>query len=236
MVTGATGGLGKAIADALEHDGFTVARYNRASLLHRTWDISDEIDTDILVNCAGEIGPIGPFVTTPWVDWKSAIESDFLLAVLLCKMVLPGMIRRKYGKIINISGGGATRGLANFSAYAAAKTALVRFTETLAEEVHPFNIDVNAVAPGAMYSRITEQILEAGPQRAGIRMFSEAVRTKEHRNTPEKAAELCAYLASPESDGITGRLISALHDHWQGFGKMKREIIASDLYTLRRMT
>jgi len=198
--------------------------------------ICEEIDSDVLVNCAGEIGPIGPFVTSDWLAWNETFQVDFLLAVKLCKMVLPGMIRRKYGKIINISGGGATRGLANFSAYAAAKTALVRFTETLAEEVHPFNIDVNAVAPGAMYSRITEQILEAGPQRAGIRMFSEAVRTKEHKNTPEKAAELCAYLASPESDGITGRLISALHDHWQSFGKMKREIIASDLYTLRRMT
>jgi 3-oxoacyl-[acyl-carrier protein] reductase len=234
-VTGSTRGFGAAIADALYVSGFNVARYNR-ELLKSDIENCDEIEADVLVNCAGEIGPIGPFVTTPWFRWVETFNTDFLLAARLCKMVLPGMIRRRYGKIINISGGGATKALENFSAYSAAKTALVRFTETLAEEVRPFNIDVNAVAPGAMYSRITETIIGAGPERAGEKMYSEAVQVKEENRKPDRAVELCVFLSSPNSDGITGKLISALHDPWESFCEVKQLIIDSDIYTLRRLS
>ena len=140
------------------------------------------------------------------------------------------MMRKGYGKIINISGGGATKGRPNFSAYSTAKTALVRFTETLAEEVKQYHIDVNAVAPGMMYSALTEKVIAAGPGVAGEKDYQEALACKENNIGPEKAAELVAWLASHDSDGVTGRLIS-VHDKWQDF---IGEDLHPNLYKLRR--
>jgi len=114
------------------------------------------------------------------------------------------MKKRGGGKIINISGGGATGPRPDFSAYAAAKCALVRLTETLAEELKADHIDVNAVAPGAMNTRMLEQLLAAGPQ-AASREYADALRRRREGGTPpEKAAALVALLASSLTDGITG--------------------------------
>src|SRR5204862_402935 len=71
----------------------------------------------------------------------------------------------RYGKIINLSGGGATNALPGISAYAASKAAVVRFTETLALEMKEFGIEVNSVAPGALTTRLTDQLIAAGPER-----------------------------------------------------------------------
>ena len=229
VVTGASRGLGAAIAQRLRDDGFFVVCPKREHLLE-VLQGGEESYTDILVNNAGEIGPIGPLVSADWNEWLKTLATDFILPARLCKMVLPGMIARKYGKIINISGGGATKGMPNFSAYASAKTALVRFTETLAAEVEQYHIDVNAVSPGPMYSAITEQIIAAG-ESAGAEQWAEAVETKKKNRGPEEAARLVAFLASHESDGITGRLISAVHDPWRS---LRAGHLTRDQYTLRR--
>ena len=229
VVTGASRGLGWAIAQKLRDDGFFVVCPKRQDLLNVLQD-GEESYTDVLVNNAGEIGPIGPLVSADWNEWLKTLATDFILPARLCKMVLPGMIARKYGKIINISGGGATKGMPNFSAYASAKTALVRFTETLAAEVEQYHIDVNAVSPGPMYSAITEQIIAAG-ESAGVEQWAEAVETKKKNRGPEEAARLVAFLASHESDGITGRLISAVHDPWRS---LRAGHLTRDQYTLRR--
>ena len=84
----------------------------------------------------------------PWDEWKRAVEIDLHGVVLPCRAFIPGMKARGVGKIINLSGGGATGPRPFFSAYAAAKTAVVRVTEILAEELRSFQIDVNAIAPG----------------------------------------------------------------------------------------
>jgi NAD(P)-dependent dehydrogenase (short-subunit alcohol dehydrogenase family) len=230
VVTGASRGLGAAIAKKLRDDGFFVVCPKREDLLNALQD-GEESYTDVLVNNAGQIGPIGPLVSADWNEWLKTLATDFILPARLCKMVLPGMIARKYGKIINISGGGATKGMPNFSAYASAKTALVRFTETLAAEVEQYHIDVNAVSPGPMYSAITEQIIAAGKENAGLEAYDEACQTKDYNRTPEEAARLVAFLASHESDGITGRLISAVHDPWRS---LKAGHLQRDQYTLRR--
>ena len=140
------------------------------------------------------------------------------------------------GKIINLSGGGATSPMPRISAYAASKAAVVRLTETLAEELREFSIDVNAVAPGALNTRLLEEILSAGPDVVGTKYYEKALRQRDSGGVPlEKGARLCVYLASQKSDGITGKLISAQWDPWEDLHKFREQLAQSDVYTLRRI-
>ena len=130
---------------------------------------SDAGDPDILINNAAIQGPIGPLQTNDWDQWQVCLNVCLLAPVMLCRGVLPAMISRNYGRIVNISGGGATSPRPNFSSYATAKCGLVRFGETLAMETALFNITVNCVSPGAMNSDLTRQILNAGKKVAGYK-------------------------------------------------------------------
>jgi NAD(P)-dependent dehydrogenase (short-subunit alcohol dehydrogenase family) len=231
LVTGTSRGLGKAISEAFREKDIEVVELHHEQFHNFLWHPNQTMDNiDILVNNAGIYGPIGKFVGNNWTEWAECIETDLLFPVRLCQRVLPGMIRRGYGKIINISGGGSTKGRPNFSAYSTAKTALVRFTETLAGEVAQYHIDVNAVAPGAMKSELTQKVIDAGPELAGEEDYAEAQTIMQTDAGPERAAKLVAWLASHESDGITGKLIS-VHDTLEKIAKAP-----SDFYKLRRIS
>lgn len=191
---------------------------------------------DILVACAGVYGPKGPVEETDWADWSQAIDINLKGSVLPAISVLPYMKQRKQGKIIFISGGGATKPLPGLSAYAASKAGVVRFAETLAEETRPFGIDVNSVAPGALNTRLLDEVLAAGPEKVGEKFYKQSLRQKEQGGTPlSVGAELCVFLASSCSNGITGRLISAVWDPWKKMTDYLDEICQSDIYTLRRI-
>jgi 3-oxoacyl-[acyl-carrier protein] reductase len=164
------------------------------------------------------------------------VRVNLLAPAALCAAAIPHLKARGRGKIINISGGGATSPRANFTAYACAKTALVRLTETLAHETGGMGIDVNAVAPGAMPTRMLAEVVAAGPERAGSREHQQAQQHEaKGAEVLERAAALCLFLASRRSDGITGRLISAQWDDWQSLPQHREELSASDIYTLRRI-
>ena len=155
---------------------------------------------DILVNNAGIQGPIGPMEQTDWGAWKNAVEVNLLGTAYMLYKVLPIMKRRRSGKIINLSGGGATGPRANYSAYSAAKTGIVRLTETIAQETAAYGIDINAIAPGAMNGRMLEETLAAGESAVGQAEYAKALKQKEEGGTsPQIAAKLCAYLASEKS-------------------------------------
>ncbi|EKD71378.1 MAG: dehydrogenase [uncultured bacterium] len=146
------------------------------------------------------------------------------------------MKKNRHGKIIILSGGGATKPMPNLSAYAASKAGVVRFAETLAEEVSNFNIDVNSVAPGALNTRLLQEILEAGPEKVGQDFYHASLKQQQSGGTSlDVGAKLCVFLASKESDGITGRLLSAVWDPWQKLPTMIDELKKSDIYTLRRI-
>jgi len=121
---------------------------------------------DILVNNAAVQGPIGPAWEVPWTEFEQALRFDLLVPIALCLAVIPSMKAKGRGWIINISGGGATSPRPMFTAYAAAKTALVRFTETLAIETAGYGIRVNAVSPGAFASNMTTAV-HAAAEKAG---------------------------------------------------------------------
>jgi 3-oxoacyl-[acyl-carrier protein] reductase len=190
---------------------------------------------DVLVNAAGRQPPIGPLAENDAADWAQTIQVNLLGTFHCIQAVLPGMRQRRAGKIINFSGGGATSPRPNFSAYAVSKAAVVRLTETLAEELKPYNIQVNAVAPGAVNTRMLEEVLAAGTV-AGPEL-NEAKRRKERGGTaPELAAALVAFLASEASDALTGKLISAPHDDWQDWDAARiAELMPTPMYTLRRL-
>jgi 3-oxoacyl-[acyl-carrier protein] reductase len=205
-----------------------------AAVVERAQQLFGEVT--ILVNNAGIYGPMGKIEEIDWDHWVQAIQINLLGTVLMCRGVIPLMSRRGYGKIVNISGGGATAPLPGISAYAASKAAVVRMTETLAEEVRASRIDVNAIAPGALNTRLLDEVLAAGPEKVGRVFYERSLKQQQQGGTPlDKGASLAVFLGSAASDGISGRLISAAWDNWAALPEKREQLAASDIYTLRRI-
>ena len=191
----------------------------------------------ILINNAGVYGPMGEIESVDWQDWKRTIEINVYGSVLMSRALLPHFKAQRYGKLIQISGGGATNPLPRISAYAASKAAIVRYAETLAIEVSDKGIDVNCIAPGALNTRMLDEVLQAGPDKVGQAFYERAVKQREDGGTAlAKGAELALFLASGASDGITGKLISAVWDNWEQWPQYLDQLAQSDVYTLRRVT
>lgn len=190
----------------------------------------------ILVNNAGIYGPMGFFEEVDWREWVRAIEINLFGSVLMCRAVVPHFRQFGYGKIVQLSGGGATNPLPRISAYAASKAAVVRFAETLAEELRPCGVDVNSIAPGALNTRMMDELLDAGPEKVGSAFHERMIKLKEQGGTPlEKGASLAVFLGSAASDGITGKLISAAWDPWEKLPDRLSDLQNTDVYTLRRV-
>jgi len=193
-------------------------------------------DCSILVNNAGIYGPKNKLEKTNWKEWKKTVEINLFGSVLMCKGLINHFKKKKYGKIIQLSGGGATNPLPYLSAYAASKAAIIRFSETLAHEVAKYNISVNAIAPGALNTRMLDEVIKAGPDKVGIDFYKRSVNQKKTGGTPlSNASDLAVFLASSQSDDITGKLISALWDKWEDWPKYADKIMNSDVYTIRRI-
>jgi NAD(P)-dependent dehydrogenase (short-subunit alcohol dehydrogenase family) len=190
----------------------------------------------ILVCNAGIYGPKGTIAESgDWAEWVRAVEINLFGSVLPMRALATRFSHRGYGKIIQLSGGGATGPLPGLSAYAASKTAVVRFAETLAEELREHNVDVNAIAPGALNTRLLEEVLSAGPERVGEDFYERALAQRRSGGVPlRRGAELAVFLGSAASDGITGKLLSAVWDPWREL-PAHRSDLDSDVYTLRRI-
>jgi len=191
---------------------------------------------EALVLNAGVYGPMGPTESVSLDDWRRALDINLFGVLLPCRAVIPHFKKAGRGKIIVLSGGGATNPLPNISAYAASKAAVVRLMETLAEELREFHVDVNAIAPGALATRLVDEVLLAGPEKVGAAFFEKNKGWKEKGAVPlELGADLAVCLASAASDGITGKLISAQWDPWNDLQKHRDELARSDIYCLRRI-
>ena len=264
ILTGAGRGIGQVIARKFATEGATLALLSRTkeeleetleliksdspSSIIVPVDISDEAQVkkvisliksrfkaiDVLINNAGIQHQIGKFHENDFLVWKQNIVINLFGTALLTHLVLPEMIKNKKGKIINMSGGGSTSPRPNFSAYAVSKTAIVRFTETLAEEYRENNIDINAVAPGAINTQMLEEVIAADIF-AGQELSDAMKRKNNGGNDPNVAASLFAFLASDLSVGITGKLISAPWDPWEEHEFQQELKTKKDLGTLRRI-
>jgi NAD(P)-dependent dehydrogenase (short-subunit alcohol dehydrogenase family) len=269
IVTGASVGLGYAIARAFVAEGANVLicgrnpgalqqahaslsalAYPGQQVLMHGCDVASEAQVhdliryaleqlgsiQILVNNAGVQGPIGPTMEVDLEQWRSTFETNLYGVLFTCRALVPHFRSKGYGKILNLSGGGAASPRPFFSAYATSKAAVVRLTENMAEELRSERIDVNAIAPGALNTQMLEQTLAAGPGLIGEGQFAQAAKQKEDGGSSmERAAALCVYLASSAADGITGRLISAPWDPWPTLHEHADELRSSDIFTLRRI-
>ena len=184
----------------------------------------------ILIASAAIQGPIGALVEVKPRTWAETIETNLIGVMHACRAVLPQMIERRHGKVIVIGGGGAANPRPRFSAYAASKAAVVRFVETLAEEVRDYNVQLNCMAPGGTYTHMTDEILHSG-ERAGSREIEQAEDVRLTGGThPEKQIQLALFLASERSNHISGKLIH-VNDDWK---RLERENMNPEAFTLRR--
>ena len=187
---------------------------------------------DVLVVAAGVQGPIGPLLTTKPKAWAETVEINLIGTAHACRAALPGMIEKRSGKIILIAGGGSAYSRPNFTAYAAAKAGVVRFTETLADEVRDDNVQVNCMGAGASYTHMTDEVLRAGEEKAGRKEIEEAEHIRITGGVaPEKQIQLALFLASENSNHISGKLIH-VNDDWKRF---ESQNMKPELYTLRRV-
>ena len=196
--------------------------------------IDKMIDTfgslDVLIANAGVQGPIGPFAEIRPRNWKDVFETNILGTMNCFRAVLPRMIERRQGKIIAIAGGGASTPRPNFACYAGSKAAIVRFAESVAEEVREHNVQINCLAPGGAYTSMTDEILDAG-DRAGSKELDDADQIRLTGGvSPEKQIQLALFLASNRSNHVTGKLIHA-NDDWK---KLEFDNMKPESFTLRR--
>ena len=203
---------------------------------------SEHACIDILINNAGIQGPLGKSADI-WASnpraWLEAIQVDLLAPIEISSRLVPLLAksdRLGKGSIINISGGGATAPRANFSAYATAKTGLIRFSETFAEEVKELGVRVNCIAPGIMKTAMLQEVLDQGPKLTGIKEFETAREIMSlGESSMRRVANLALFLAGENSAGVTGKLISAIWDNWERLPEYVAVLDKSDLFTLRRI-
>ncbi|MHB8512025.1 MAG: SDR family NAD(P)-dependent oxidoreductase [Actinomycetota bacterium] len=264
IVVGAGRGIGAEVARAFAREGarLTLAARTKTELEQVAdelknevqivqADVSDEDSTasivrmaiehfggvDVLVNAAGIYGPIGNAWEVDLQGWKQAMEINMFGFVHLCRAALPAMIARGAGSIITFAGGGAASPLPRFTAYGTSKAAMVRYVETIAEELKDTGVRVNAIAPGLVDTKLQDDVLAAGANAGDLlQKIRKARETGEGTVSPELPASLALFLASDESKPLTGKLIAAPYDGWESWdAKRIDEVMQKPWFTLRRI-
>ena len=266
LITGAGRGIGRAIALAYAQEGATLALAARtrhdleqtaqqaqalgSSTCIVPVDVADPTQVedmvrhtveqfatiDILVNNAGMAGPVGPLQDNDMTAWIQTIQVNLIGTYLCCRAVLPMMREHNRGKIINLSGAGATNAWRHLSAYGASKVAVTRLTETLALELAGTNIQVNALSPGPIHTQMWEELRDNAQAVGDAQLYAFGQRvTSGGGSSLERAVALAVFLASDASGALSGRLISAVTDDFPNLATQILRIMASDALTLRRV-
>lgn len=235
LVTGGGRGLGRAFAIALAKSGSRVAIASRtrsdldATLallpagshairadVTKDEDVQNMIATteanlgplDLLVNCAGAGTPFGPAWEAGTGEWWRNIEVNLKGPMLCCHAVIPGMIKRGRGRIINVASGAGTISIPYMSAYVTAKAALIRFTEVLADELRPHGIPVFSIQPGTVRTALAEELMDSEAGHRWLPWFKQ-IFDNEQDDPTRPGEELILYLASGKADALSGGFFDA---------------------------
>ena len=263
VVTGASSGIGAALTKALAADGhhlFICARRDELlakiseklpSVFYSRCDVGSENEVarffaevakrtssvDALIHCAGVMGPIGPTVEINGDEWFYALRVNLLGAFLAAKYVVPLMQPERRPRILMMSGGGSFDPMPNVSAYGVSKAAIVRLVETLAVELAPRNIAVNAIGPGFVATEIFDSMLKAGSERGGA-IYEKVVNLFKGANDHDIEIPVACvrFLISEAAAALTGKTISARLDPWNEieFQEAVQDIASSKLYATQR--
>lgn len=262
VITGSSSGIGRRLVEFLlqqDHQVWGLARSDQSEFAEKNaarffplrcdvsnWEkvsraaegVSAATDSiDGLIACAGIQGAMGPAIEIDPLEWSQTVRTNLDGTFFAFRAFYPLLSHaERRAKVVCLSGGGATKARPNFSAYAVAKTGVVRLVENLAEELRGAPIDINALAPGAINTAMTEEVLALGPKIVGETEYRAAIKQKENGGSSfDKARDLVAFLLSPKSDGISGRLLSAPWDPWPLLDTHAAALAKSDIYTLRRI-
>ena len=263
LITGGGRGIGQAIARAYAAEGANLCLSARtaseldetaamvssefgAEVLTVIADVSvrEQVDSlveqtlqrfgviDVLVNNAGNIGPVGRVWDNDPEDWAQTIAVHLMGVFYGCRAAIPSMLERGSGRIVNMSGVGGP----NTTAYDAAKVAIVNFTENLALELANTPVTVNAISPGSIHTRMWEETRDLSLAIGDMATYERGVQVTSGQGASiERAAELAVFLGSDDCGRLTGRLIRAFADRFEGFPAQVDEIMDSEAYLLRRV-
>lgn len=180
---------------------------------------------DLLVNNAGVAGPLSPFWETDPADWWRCQEINVRGPMLCSRAVVPGMMQRRRGRIINLSSGAGAQAVPNMGTYALSKAAMMRFSEQLALELGPYGIAVFALRPGVVKTRMVESVRQNVPI---VQKYLD-----EGRNVPPEAtADLVEYIAAGKADALSGCVLS-VRENWDEMVRRAEEIRREQMYMLR---
>ena len=208
-----------------------------AAGLERLFDAAEAVGGSLsVVHAAAVLSAIGPVIDVEADAWWETVRVNLLGTFLVLQAACRRLVRRGLpGSIVLFSGGGATAAFPNYTAYACGKVGVVRLAETLAQEMAPHGVRVNCVAPGFVATRMHAATLEAGAAAGSEYLHRTERELRAGGVPPEVAARAVAFLLSDAAEGITGRLLAAVHDDWARWPEHRSELEGSDLFTLRRI-
>jgi 3-oxoacyl-[acyl-carrier protein] reductase len=204
------------------------------------WEIATSYTKDLYIqnyiNCTGIQGQLGPSSEISYQEMLRVFNVNLFSSIYFSNLFANKLQPNQKLSIVLFSGGGSTGPRPLFMPYSLSKTSLLRFVENFAAENLNENIRINAVAPGVMPSRMQEEVLHS-PGMEKSQDYLVAVNSLVDENLEyTKLLELCDFLISHKSQGITGKLINSNWDNWPEWPNHLIELESSDLYTLRRIT
>jgi 3-oxoacyl-[acyl-carrier protein] reductase len=187
------------------------------------------------INCSGTQGFVGPSSEITHDELSRVFNINLFSSIFFTNYLSKKLEREDELSVIHFSGGGSANARPLFMSYSLSKTSLVRFIENFAAENRNPNIRINAIAPGVMPSEMQKEIMSSEALRDS-KDYLNAEKSLMGRNFDfSKVLNLCNFLLSDTSEGITGKLISAEWDNWAEWPNHVSEIRVSDVYTLRRI-